>query len=198
MLKRLLTTLLAWGSGMPVSKRAFTRDAAFVYRMGAGFPGDVNRTHPADIEPVLQSGTPFTAYGQAVVIAADGTNGVRPLGAGDAALTKIWGVTVRPFPTQQRSGGDSASLGSATPPTTGTADVLKHGYIMVKVPATDPAPAKGGAVFVRVANSPGADDPVGGFKTQADGGNTAALDTDRYVFNGPADANGNVELIVRQ
>lgn len=197
MLKQLITTLLAWGSGMPVRQRAFTKDVAFTYRMGAGFPGDVNRTHPADIEPVLQSNTPFTAYGQAVVIAADGTNGVRPFGAGDGAVVAIWGVTVRPFPTQQRSGGDSAALGAATPPTTGVADVLKHGYIMVKVPATDPAPAKGGAVFVRIAAA-AADDPVGGFKTQADGGNTAALTADRYCFNGPADANGNVELIVRQ
>ena len=40
------------------------------------------------------------------------------------------------------------------------------------------------------------DDPVGGFKAQADGGNTAALDVEKYQFNGSADANGNVEICI--
>ena len=33
--------------------RQKTRDVAFTFRMGAGFAGDVNRTHPASIEPVM-------------------------------------------------------------------------------------------------------------------------------------------------
>jgi hypothetical protein len=31
--------------------RARTLDAAITYRMGAGYPGDVNRAHPASIIP---------------------------------------------------------------------------------------------------------------------------------------------------
>ena len=51
----------------------YTRDAfdalAFQFRMGAGFFGDVNRTHPFWVEPGLMDPTsPPTAYGQAVVV----------------------------------------------------------------------------------------------------------------------------------
>src|SRR5262249_5668758 len=77
-----------------VRGRARTRDygsTAIAYRMQAGFPGDVNRMHPASIEPCLiDASAPPTAYGQAVLV--DGTTqGVRPLVAGDQALTDVYG-----------------------------------------------------------------------------------------------------------
>lgn len=200
MKKRLLSLMVAAVFGQPASKtirrgRSHVRDVAFQFRMGAGFPGDVNRTHPASIEPTLidsADSLPPTAYGQAVLLAT-ANKGVRPYAGGDNA-TKPYGVTVRPYPTQQSTGGMSSSLGSATPPTSGVIDVLRSGYIMVQIPTTDAAPVKGGAVFVRIAAGT-ASDPVGGFKSQADAANTVALDTTMCQFNGPADANGNVELM---
>src|SRR2546429_14565 len=106
MKKTLLNQLVAAIFGGAIYRgRRFTCDAAFAFRMGAGFPGDVNRTHPASVEPALMSNTPVPFYGFPVVIAADGTNGVRPIGVGDGALTTIYGVAVRPFPQQAASGG---------------------------------------------------------------------------------------------
>lgn len=178
--------------------RVFTKDVAFPYRMGAGFPGDVNRTHPASIEPVLQSsGHPALLYGEAVINDAAVANTVRPLAAGDAAVTIIVGVTVRPYPIQNLTGninaGQGDALGSGTPPAVGAIDVLRTGYVMVKIPAGQ-ATIKGGAVFVYVNASNGLH-IQGGFEN-AGGGALASLDTTKYQFNGPADVSGNVEIVV--
>ena len=66
---------------------------------------------------------------------------------------------------------------------------------MGKIPAGSTQPVKGGAVFVWCAATSGSH-IQGGFESVASGGNTAALDTTRYQFNGPADANGNVEVCI--
>jgi hypothetical protein len=156
MMKMLLWLATAIVGPMPRT-RARTCDAAFPFRMGAGFPGDVNRTHPFSVEPVLvDPATPPLIYGQAVLASGAG-NDVRPFAAGDAAVTKIWGTLVRPFPMQQSSGSNfgQADLGTAVPPATGVADVLRSGYMIVKIPAGQ-AVLKGGAVFVRVAAPAGA------------------------------------------
>lgn len=196
MLKKLLLSMIAAAAGVPTPIRAFTRDAAFPFRMDGGIPGDVDRTHPFDVEANVQSAVPATAYGQATIPSA---NGMRPYTAGDEAVDTPYGVTVRPFPTQQTTGGMSSAFGAGTPPgAKNVIDVLRRGYIVVKIPAAEAAvAAKGGAVFVRTQNSPGADDPVGGFKAQADGGNTAALDAKRFQWHGPADAKGNVLLMFK-
>lgn len=172
---------------------------AFPFRMPAGFPGDVNRKHPASIEPCLvDASAPPTAFGQAVVVDPT-TEGVRPLVAGDSALTTIYGVTVRPFPFQASTGGSygSAVFGAATPQSPGAIDVLRDGYIMVQLNAGVVATTKGGAVFIWVAATSGAH-IQGGFETAAGGGsNTVALDPKFYGYNGPADAAGNIELYVK-
>lgn len=207
MMKKTLSRVIAalFGSNpFPVDRGvAFTQDASassFPFRMGAGFPGDITRTHPVDVFPELidsADSTPPTAYGQAVLLAAT-NKGVRPFVAGDTAVVDVYGVTVRPFPAQQTTGGMSATFGSAVPPTSGEIDILRRGTIIVQVPLLDIASVvKGGAVFVRCQNSPGANDPVAGFKGQADGGNTAALNSFRYQFNGTPDASGFVELMVK-
>lgn len=173
--------------------RMKTRDAAFGFRMGAGFPGDVNRTHPASIEPALvDSGDPATAYGMAVLVDAV-TQGVRKFVAGDTAVTKAYGVTVRPYPSQQMTASNygEAAFGAATPPTTGAIDVLRQGYIMGKVPAGQ-APVKGGAVHIWCAASSGVH-VQGGFEAAADAGNTASITN--ATFNGSPDADGNVEIV---
>lgn len=165
------------------------RDIAITFRMGAGFAGDVNRSHPTNIEPALiDPNSPPTAYGQAVV-GDVASQGVRPLQVGDAGTT-IYGVTVRPYPTQQTIGGMAAALGSAVAPATGVTDVLKNGYILVPVVGT---PTKFAPVFVWIAAPNGAH-VTGGFEAVASGANTALLAG--ATWNGGPDATGIAELIL--
>jgi len=167
---------------------------SFLFRMGAGFAGDVNRTHPTSIEAdLIDANAPPTAYGQPVLVDAT-TQGVRPFAAGDTGVTAAYGVTVRAFPIQQTSAPSGnfapAALGAATPPTSGVIDVMRSGYIMGQVPAGQ-ATVKNGAVYVWCAASTGVH-VQGGFENAASGGNTAALTN--AVFNGVPDASGNVEI----
>ena len=177
---------------------ARTTDVAFPYRMGAGFPGEVTRSSFSNqIEPCLINvATPPLAYGCAVLVDT-ATNSVRQMAAGDTAVTKIYGVTVRPFPQQQAStaGGQygAVALGTAgVPPTSGVIDVIREGYVMVKL-SNGGTVTKQGPVFVWVAASTG-NHVQGGFEAAASAGNTAAL-ADCW-FNGPSDANGIVELYI--
>lgn len=191
-----LAVLAALGAGASFSGRARTLDVAYTFRMGAGFPGDVNRTHPASIVAAnMHTTQPVRAYGHAGLYdAATGT--VRGFQAGDTALTKLNGVLVRPFPTQNTSGSlTSQPIGSATPPTgPAIVDVLEDGFIYVKVDnIAAGAPTKGGAVWVWCAASAG-NDVQGGFRCAVSAGNTAAISNARWT--GPADANGVAELQV--
>lgn len=173
--------------------RARTCDVAFTYRMGAGFAGDVNRTHPFSVEPALiDASAPPLGYGLAVLADA-ASNGVRQIAAGDQGTVYIYGVTVRPYPTQQQSGGMSSPFGSVTPPASGVIDVLRMGYIMVPIVG---AVAKGGLVYVWAAAS-GGGHLQGGFEAASSAGNTIALPITLAEFNGPADANGIGELVLK-
>lgn len=174
--------------------RARTHDVAFTYRMGAGFPGDVNRTHPASILPALQNTTsPILLYGNPCLIDT-ATNSYREVIVSDTAVTKIAGVLVRPYPTQQTTGGMNASLGAGTPPVTGVVDILRSGYVMVRCNNFATAqPTLGGAVHIWVAASTGAH-VQGGFESAATGGSTIAITN--ALFNGPGDSNGICELQV--
>lgn len=167
---------------------------AFQYRMGAGFVGDVNRTHPASVEPALiDASAPPTAFGQPVVVDPT-TQGVRPLVAGDSGLDAIYGIVVRDFPIQQPTATQQfaqASFGTGTPPTSGAASILRSGYIMVQSNVGS-TPLKGGRVFIWVAATSG-NHIQGQFESAASSGNTIELDEKSY-FNGSPDANGVVEL----
>lgn len=167
---------------------------AFQYRMTAGIPGDVNRTHPASILPCLiDAALPPTLFGQAVKVDS-ATNGVTPLTAADDALTDIFGVTVRPYPFQQSAATNygAASFGPGGPPVSGEIDVLRAGYIMVSIPAGQ-SPTKGAPVYVWTDAASGLH-VVGGFEAVNTGGSVAALNPLKFFFNGPADSQGNVEL----
>lgn len=194
-MKRTLINMaaLALCASMSAGIRARTHDVAFTYRMGAGFPGDVNRTHPASILPGLFNVTnPVRLYGDPVLIAS---NGYRGFIAGDTTTpAAIAGIAVRPYPTQQTTGGMSASLGAAVPPAGAVGDVLREGYIIVRSNdfAANP-PTKGGAVYVWFAASSGVH-VQGGFETVATGGSTALISNAKY--NGPPDANGITEIEV--
>jgi len=192
-------TLIAYAIaalGAAGAVRATTRDVAYNLRMPAGFPGDPNRTHPFSVLPGLSQPTnPPRLYGDPVVIDT-ATNSYRALLAGDTALTKIDGVLVRPFPTQQRTGGDSSPLGAAPGPLGGQViDVLNEGFIIARCNnfATQ-QPTKGGAVYIWVAASSGAH-VQGGFESAASAGNTAGPITNAK-WNGPTDSNGITEIQV--
>jgi hypothetical protein len=181
--------------------RVRTADVAYGYRMGAGFAGQVTRTHPVSIEPgILDATTPPTFYGQACMINT-AANSVRTVAAGDAALTSIYGVAVRPYPLQQSTTalayGAVGFATSTTPPAVAAGqpiDVLRQGYILVPLYGGTAA-TKGAPVFVWYGAT-GGGHVLGGFEAGA-GVSTMALTGYPFTctFNGPADATtGLVEL----
>ncbi len=182
-------------SGAQTLASAKTRDVSFTYRMGAGFPGDVNRTHPVSILPAVNDTTnPVRLYGDPVIVNTS-ANTVRGLLVGDTGVTRIYGVVSRPYPIQQTSGGPNASFGVGVPPAgPSVIDIVEDGFVMVRCnnfAATQPT--KDGAVYIWIAASSGAQ-VQGGFSSVASVGNTIAITNAR--FNGPADSNGYCELRV--
>ena len=170
---------------------------AFQFRMGAGFPGDVNRTHPASIEPMLVDATsPVTAYGNVGILDAT-TQGLRAVAVGDQSNTVLltpYASLVRPYPYQPASASNygAATLGAATPPITGSVDGLRSGYIMAQLNTAAGAAVKGQPVYVWAAATANGH-TVGGYETAYSAGNTVQLDA-RYTFNGPADSSGVTEI----
>jgi hypothetical protein len=164
--------------------RARTRDVSYQFRMPAGIPGDINRAFAATVEAAIVSGaTPgkFSNYGLAGVInAADGA--FRVVAAGD---TVAYGFLARPFPTNS----SQDALGTSTPATSGAADVLRRGYMTVKLYGATAA-AKGGKAWIRIQNA-GAGQIIGGVEAASDAANTIDANA---VFMGPADSDGNVEI----
>lgn len=195
---KLVTRLTSRKSVEGVSRgRRKTFDSAFTFRMGAGFPGDVNRTHPANIEVALNDVTnPVQGYGLAVIVNPTG-NSVRNVLDADNGATDIYGVSVRPYPFQEATSGPYGAQGydSATslsvPPTLQPLDVLKSGYIIVQLYGTTPV-SKGSSVFISTAAT-GGGLQQGGFVGATIASHIIALSTRSY-FNGPADPNGIVEL----
>jgi hypothetical protein len=187
--------VLALASSHLVGAR--THDVSFAFRMGAGFPGDVNRTHPASIVPRQQTATVASKvrlYGDPVLI-DPATNSVRGFLAADTAVTKIYGVLVRPYPTQQQTGGMNAAFGTASPPDgAAVVDILNEGFVIARCNNFAAVqPALGGAVYVRVAATAG---PLiqGGFHSAADGANTVLVTNATWC--GPTDSNGITEIQV--
>lgn len=173
--------------------RARTGDVSFTYRMGAGFPGDVNRTHPFSTLPGLNNAAnPVRLYGDAVLI--DGaTSSYRALIASDTAVTKVDGIAVRPYPIQQTTGGLNAAIGAAAVALGQPLDVLNEGFMIARCNNfAAQQPQKGGAVYIWVAASTGAH-VQGGFESAVSAGNTAGPITN-LKWNGPTDTNGVTEI----
>lgn len=158
---------------------------AYVYRMPSGIPGDVSRKENSVVETqILNASLPFSAYGLVGKMAA---GKFVPFAGGEAA-TDAYGVLVRPFPTNSGTDG----LGVATPPTSGPGDVLRRGYITIKLNGGATV-VNGGQVYVRVAAA-ASGKPLGGFEGAADSTNTVAINA---IFMSAADADGNVEISFR-
>ncbi|HVI10213.1 MAG TPA: hypothetical protein VND65_18125 [Candidatus Binatia bacterium] len=174
--------------------RRRTHDAVFQYRMGAGMQGAVNRSHPVTIEPCMidtsSSGSLEPQfYGSAVVADGASPNGVRVPISSDAAAA-IYGFAVRPFPLQPTTGGLTTSFGTVVPPPTQPLDVMRSGYMIVKLQGVAPA-FKGSLVQVCIVAGTGY--LVGGVSVDTVSGTFVQLDQ-KSSFNGPADPNGLVEL----
>lgn len=158
---------------------------AFLYRMPAGIPGSVSRNSAFTIEPnIISSTTPPTLYG--IPVKLDANQRITGIVGGDTTAS-VFGFLARPFPTNSGTQG----IAAATPPVNGPCDVLKMGYINVKVNVG--TPVKGGAVYVRtVLNVAIPAGLVGDIEAASDGTNTFVL-TGAY-FTGGIDANGNGEI----
>ncbi len=157
---------------------------AFLYRMPQGIAGDVTRQSVSTIETqIFDSSAPFSAYGLFGKIAS---GKFVPVGSGDTAAS-VYGLLVRPYPTQGANASDP--LGTSVPKTSGAADVLRRGYVSVKLNAG--TAALGGAVYVRVAAA-ATGKPIGGIEAAADSTNTIVVAG--ATFMGAADASGNVEI----
>ena len=197
MKKLLLAVAVASAISTMTRKRAHTQDISFTYRMGAGFPGDVNRTHPFNVLPgQIDTTHPVGLYGDPVILDAT-SHMYRAFIAGDGAASpalNIAGVAVRPYPTQQTTGGLTATIGAAAVNLNQPLDVLSMGYIVVKCNnfGTN-APTKGGAVFIWCAATSGAH-IQGGFEAAASSTNTVPVAN--AFWNGPTDAAGITEMSV--
>jgi hypothetical protein len=192
----ILASLGALFRGMlfgPPTFRARTCDVAFGYRMGVGFPGDINRMHPASVVAgLIDSANPFRAFGEAALFGA--ANNYRTVIATDQSATavRIAGIIVRSYPTQQTTGGMNASFGNAVPPASGVADFLDEGFAIVKMKA-GVVVKKGDPVFIW-ATATETVNIQGEYQATATASKTVPV-ANAY-FNGPADAQGNVEIRV--
>lgn len=169
---------------------------AITFQLPSGAPGTVTRLHPDSIWPSLIDGSaPPLYYGQGVVIDAT-TEGVRPLAAGDTGLTDVYGITVRPYPLQQTSGGMSASNNSATPPAFGIIDVLTIGGILIQFNNSGSAPVKGAQPYIWIAATSGAHTQA--LWETASSGSTIVIGTPpRTTYQGGWDANNVGEINFR-
>lgn len=191
-----LAALAALGASSVV--RARTHDAAFTYRMGAGFAGDVNRTHPfSDFAGLQDSTTPVRFYGDPAL--RDTThNAWRGIVAGDASdstAINIAGVAVRPYPLQPSAASNygAVTLGDpVAPPTTGIVDFITQGVVMVKVRGTGTVNINSPVFIFAAANETG--HVLGGLEIAAITGKTVPVANAR--FRGPVDANGITEMEV--
>lgn len=155
---------------------------AYLYRMPSGIPGDVSRKLDSTIDTQLfNPSLPFASYGIPAKLAS---GKVVPFAGGETAAD-LFGFLVRPYPTQSAQ----EPIGTATPPTTGPANILRRGWMTVKCNAG--TPAQGGTVYVRIAAASGAK-VIGGIEAVADSTNTVALTGVKFTNAG--DASGNVEI----
>lgn len=162
---------------------------AILYRMSAGIPGTPNRLEQCTIElQMYDTNTPPTVFGVPIKYVS---GLVQPIAAADVIATVNQGLLVRPYPTQAAV---SEALGAATPNSTQIADVMKRGYLLVKVNASVPAavPSKGSIVYCRKTDHGAGEYPIGGIESDADAGKCEAIPC--CFFTGAMDAAGNCEV----
>jgi len=163
--------------------------SVITYRMPYGVPGDISRPSTATVEAQAFGATAFPAYG---LPAKSSAGKVIPVSAQNDV---VYGFLVRPFPITGANANDA--LGTAVPPTTGVAGILRRGYINVLVQLGGASCALGSGVFIRY-QSPSGSQIIGGVEG-ATTANTYQL-TSTYTlgggayFTGPVDSAGNAEV----
>lgn len=157
---------------------------AFVTRMPAGIAGALSRPDEASVETqIMDSAAPATGFGQAVRI-----NGGKVAALVSASVgADIYGFTVRIFPSI--SGALGSNFADGMPNPAEPAPILIRGYLGVTCNAG--TPAKGGQVYVRVANAT-AGKPLGGVEATLVANETVAVPN--CVFTGPMDSNTVTEI----
>lgn len=159
-------------------------DNTFLYRMPAGIAGAISRPQDLTVEPqTLDSAKAFATYGLAGKFSA---GKFVPIEEADTAAVVV-GIYVRPYPTASQP-DKVRQIGTGY---NFAGDCMKRGYVTVNLGADASAVTLGGAVYMRVA-TPSDTSPLGAFLAAADGENTVQI-TNAF-FNGPGDANGNIEL----
>ncbi len=159
--------------------------AAYLTRMPSGIPGVINRAHLATVQPeILDSVNGPTAYGTFCKY----TTGKLCKIAGGEAPADIVGLIARPYPVSPSTANEA--LGVATPDLTRPGDLMKRGYMTVKMGANAGAVVKGGKVYL-VINAAGGN-TVGDIMDADDGANN--IEVADCFFMGPADGSGNVEI----
>jgi len=157
--------------------------------MPAGIAGDVNRAqhHTVETQIITPSGTTGhpTAFGIPVLIDSS-THQIRMVAATDTA--GVYGLLVRPYPAISSTDG----LGTGTPAASGPCDVMRRGYMAVKVYGTTAA-AKGGIVYVWANTATGVH-IQGGLEAADPGTAGSGFVLSGATWMGPADANGLSEI----
>jgi hypothetical protein len=146
---------------------------AYLYRMPAGIAGDVTRKEVAKIEAEIIDSTLTPGYFGIPVKMISGKI-ERLNGGGDT----VYGFLARPYPT---SAASSEALGTATPVAGHAGDILRSGYMTVKVTAG--VAAKNANVLFNAT--------TGLVEAGASGGTSIS----NAFFMGAADDDGYVEIV---
>jgi uncharacterized protein YcsI (UPF0317 family) len=149
-------------------------------RMSSGIPGDVSRKADSIIEPVMAA--EVIPFGSPVQLDASG----KLIGLKDGAKP-VYGFLVRAYPTQSISQAGDGLGASGTSSPNSAADVLRAGYMTVRLSAAEGAqPAKGTPVKAVFAD-------IGAFEV-GDIAVSQGVPITGCTFMGEADASGNVEI----
>lgn len=160
--------------------------SVITYRMPAGVQGDVLPASVPTLESQALGAIAFTQYGIAGKAAA---GKFIPIAAQNDV---VYGFLVRPFPITGANASDA--LGTAVPPTTGIANILRRGYFVASVQLGGATCALGSGAFLRYQN-PSGTQIIGGIEGATSGNNyqltsTYVLSGGGAYFTGPTDANG--------
>lgn len=161
--------------------------ASILSRMSVGIAGDVSRPSATVESMLIDSGAPPTRFGQFVKLVS---GKLQPATlAGDVSI--LAGLSVRPFPSPNPA-GTSQGMGAGSPPASGILDVMRRGYMTVVAKGTG-AITKGSAVYL--CTTAGGAMALGDIVVAASPGSSAAgTAVPGATFQGPADAQGNVEI----
>jgi hypothetical protein len=167
---------------------------AITFRMAYAIPGDlVQGQGRANVKAEVYGSTAFLSYGVAATISS-GT--VIPINSNlGSTANAVYGWLVRPFPLQEFASPSSTlnTTLSATPPTSGIANIMTEGYIGVYVQSGASSVVEGGIVYIYYAATSGAH-IIGGVEGTTSGNNFAVTNTTNSrktcYFTGPCDTNG--------